>query len=239
MFPLQCIDNLIAEERAVDSCFEHSMRTVLPHTTHAFQDELLGSAGIMDIARPMKEVQYLSCLRDGAEQRIVTSSSLLPFVEAHGSALSPPRRRLHRAVKVERDARKGRHLQTSEYLCRHQTSQRCDLAVGRITQHATEGGFVSDPAHAQHSFHQGIILIAGDVTQAAKPKQQMQDQLEKKLLRAINLSCLPPVKDCPELLQQVELGKQLLENDDASKSGELMGLKAWDGRAIYNWRPCG
>jgi hypothetical protein len=49
----------------------------------------------------MKEVQYLTSLRDGARQRVIAAGPLLLFVEPNRSAFRMPFRGKDRAVEVK------------------------------------------------------------------------------------------------------------------------------------------
>jgi hypothetical protein len=65
------------------------------------QHELRRPIGIMDIARPMKKIQKLSGLCDGAKQGVVAAGALLVLVEPHRRALGVALGGLNRTIEIQ------------------------------------------------------------------------------------------------------------------------------------------
>ena len=74
-------------------------------------------------------------------------------------------------------------------------------------QIAAERGAVDDALHPQNTLDERIILVARHVPQAAKPQQEVQDELHEKLLRPVNLAYLPAMKDILQTLPQIQCAK--------------------------------
>ena len=75
----------------------------LAYGTNAMQDKLLSIAGIMDVPRPMVKIQYLACLGNRAEQRIIAPLAFLLFVEANSGSLRVSTGTQHRSIKIKGD----------------------------------------------------------------------------------------------------------------------------------------
>lgn len=81
---------LFAEERAVQADLELHAGQRAAQAVHTGGHEGQGPAGVVHIARPVREVQHLPGLGDRAEERIVAARPLLLLVEPDGTAFGRP-----------------------------------------------------------------------------------------------------------------------------------------------------
>ena len=73
-FPNLVDQNPLVEERSVHARLQLGTRQVLVDLVHAAAHELQGSVGVVPIAWSMVEVEELTRLSDGAEQRVVIAA---------------------------------------------------------------------------------------------------------------------------------------------------------------------
>ena len=63
--------------------------------------------GVVDVAGTVEQIEDLSCLGDGAEERIVASPAFVLFVVTDGGVFRMSFGGDDRAIEVQGDARKG------------------------------------------------------------------------------------------------------------------------------------
>ena len=82
--------NVVVEEGAVHSYFDHRVRKNAAEFSDTMQNKLFCAVGVVNVTWAMMEVEDLSCLGDGRKERIVASCSLLLSVEAHRRSFREP-----------------------------------------------------------------------------------------------------------------------------------------------------
>jgi len=60
----------------------------------------------------------------------------------------------------------------------------------------------------------------------------VQNELHEKLLRPVNLAYLAAMKDILETIGQIQLAKQLLQDDDSAERCQLMRLESKYGAGM-------
>ena len=129
-------------------------------------DERLSTVGIMDVAAAVQYIEHLSGLGDGAEQGVVAALALLLAVEAHGGAFSKAARADHRAVEIQRQARRPQGGEALQHQPTQQALQRSNaLGIG-TGQAATDRGHIRQALQPHHAFHHRVIGIEAQVTTA-------------------------------------------------------------------------
>jgi hypothetical protein len=80
-FPIQHVDDVIAEEGAIHAGFNAAAGQKGTDFPDAGEDEVLGAVGIMHVARPMPNIEHLASLGKGLKQGIITALTFLLAVE--------------------------------------------------------------------------------------------------------------------------------------------------------------
>jgi hypothetical protein len=94
-----------------------------------------------------------------------------------------------------------------------------------ISEHTTQCRRIRNALHPQHSLNKRVVLVACNVAQTPETQQQMQHQLQKQLLRAIDLAALTPMKHISQAVNHIQAAEQFLQHHDTSKRSKLMTLK--------------
>ena len=100
---MQQSHDFIAGKGAIEPRFYRDSAQCLAYAANAMHDKLLGIAGIMNVARPMVKIQYLACLGNGTEQRIIAALAFLLFVEPNSATLGASSGTQHRSIKIKGD----------------------------------------------------------------------------------------------------------------------------------------
>jgi hypothetical protein len=226
------LPHLVAEEGAVHAYFDHRLRQDVANRLHAGQDELPGPVGVVDVSGAVQEIQHLSGLGQGAEQRIVTAGPFLLLVEPHGGPFGTSAGGLHRAVEVQGDAGK---VELTEPLENQILQQRAEMADGggvHLAEHSAEGGHVGQAFRAQQAFHQGLVTVAAAVAEFPEAQKEMEDQLEENAGPAEDLAHAQVPEAAVQSGLELHDGEEMLKEDQPGEGSEGVGLETDIGDGV-------
>ena len=176
----------------------------------------------MDIARPMKKIEKLSGLCDGAKQRIVAAGALLVLVEPHRRALGVALGGLNRTIKIQCHPRQ---LFALKCLQHHATGQLPDLfnPIGiHLDKGAAGSGHIRKPAQAHQPQHNRVVSVIIHFAQPAKSQQQVHDQQQYHQMPAENGRQLQMRKASFQPLLQLQTVEELLKNQQPAEGCQLL-----------------
>ena len=113
------------------------------------EDEVLRPVGVVYISWAMEDIEYLACLSDRTEQRVVTSLSFLLAIEPHRGALGSAASTDDRTVKVKGQTAQAKYSECLQNHLSDELSQGGHAVGVSGRQQATHGSHIRKASHAE------------------------------------------------------------------------------------------
>ena len=194
------------------------------------------SVGIMNVTRSMQKVQYLSRLRQRAEEGIVAAGSFLLLVESHCRAFRMALGRLDGTIEVQCDPRQAELGDPFQNKISQQPAEFGDRLLVCASQHPTDRGDIRKAAEPEYTLHQRVVAVVLYISQFTKPKYDMKDQLEEDGGAVVDLALGQVAKALLQThLERNEL-KEPLKHYQSSEGRQSLVFKAQcrDGSGFHS-----
>jgi hypothetical protein len=95
-----------------------------------------------------------------------------------------------------------------------------------------DGGDVGQASEPEQAFHHGVVTVEAEVSELAIAEQQVNDEEQDDEVVAEDRDHAEVSEARVQALLEVELGKQLLEEDQTREGGQLLILETEDGQRV-------
>src|SRR5215210_2808884 len=222
----------IAEESAVHPDFDENAGQVLAHVLDAGEDELLGSVGVMDIARAMMDIEHLSGLSNCAEQGVVAALALLQALEAYSCAFAVAAGSNHRAIEVQGHAPQTEKGQPILDRLPIQLSDLRNAASVCRREQATHGGDIGQTIEPQNPLHHGVITVVAGIAQLAIAEQEVNDEAQHGQAVIVRAARVQMAEGIAQALLQRQALEEGLEQEQPGKGSQLLILELQIGEGV-------
>ena len=194
--------------------------------------EGLRAAGVVDIARPVQDIEDLARLRHGAEQRVVAARPFLGLAVADGAALGMPLRVDDRAIEVQREPGE---LEAVQPVLHELAAEGADLghAAGiGLPERATDRGDVRQPREAQEPPEEGIVPVVAGIAELAIAQEQVHDEQEDDEVVAEDRRDVQMAEAGAQAVLELQAAQEGLQEDEPAVGGQGLLLEAEGGEFV-------
>ena len=225
-------DNVVVVEGAVHANLEVYAGQCLPDFLDASQNEIAGAVRIVNVAGAEEEVEDLSGLGDGTEQRVVAALAFLLAVEADGGAFCPAVGAEHRAVEVESEAAQWKSREALQHQTAKQVPQFVDHRLCDLGQDSADRGDMRKTAQLEQAQDERVVVVEAGVSQVSIAEQEMNDEAEHYNGIAVGPGGLELSEALLEAVTEVKAIKKSLEQDQSGEGCELLIFEAELGESV-------
>lgn len=131
---------------------------------------------VMDIARPVPDIEYLAGLGDRTEQRVI-AALILPFrIETNRAAFREAAGRQYRTIEVQHAPAQPEGSQSFANQFPIQRPQPIGAGCVQAGQGAAQGRRIQQPRQTKKPLDHWIVVIIAAIAQLAISEQQMDNQ---------------------------------------------------------------
>jgi hypothetical protein len=228
-------DDFLTEEGGVHAYFNNDAGKRNADFVNARSDKGLSIMGVVDVAGTMEQIEDLSCLSDGAKERVVATPSFVLFIVADGGVLRMPFGGDDGTVEVQRNTRyvAGTQPQDDQFAAKAPDVLHATIIGG--SQDAANGRDIGEHIQTQYTLDKRVVFVKTDVAPTSIACQHMDDEQERDAPVSENGRAMQMFKAGFQARQELNILEELPEENQPGEGCEALVLEGEPGdRAIVS-----